>query len=260
MDNKQIIGERISRALEFRGVKQKELAERLKVKDNVVSYFCSGTRIPNTMQIIEIATFLNVSTDYLLGLSAIQSTDADIKAIHRHTGLSDKAIEELNKHINFGETASEVISSKEFFDICRNLERFSVVSEIALLKFPQYTTNEDIKLICSQLNVSEKYLDRFIDKKMHIRMPFMSKCDYEDIFVNSMFDFDTLRSTYRYTVCRLSDKICDVFDISNAHNYFDKYSKEELLKRLADFIQISVDELLNLAEKEAPDNGKHTET
>ena len=65
----KIIGNRLCIILEINNVKQKELAKVLGVKDNIISYFCSGARKPNLEQIIEIAKYFNVSADYLLGLS-----------------------------------------------------------------------------------------------------------------------------------------------------------------------------------------------
>lgn len=61
------IGQRIYCTLMSKNIKQKELAAALGVTDNTISYFVSGKRTPNTEQIIKIAAFLNVSTDYLLG-------------------------------------------------------------------------------------------------------------------------------------------------------------------------------------------------
>lgn len=60
------IGEQINIALLKKNIKQKELAKAIGVTDNTISYFVSGSRTPNTEQIIEIAKFLGVSTDYLL--------------------------------------------------------------------------------------------------------------------------------------------------------------------------------------------------
>ena len=65
----KIIGNRLCIILEINNVKQKELAKVLGVKDNIISYYCSGARKPNLDQIIEIAKYFNVSADYLLGLS-----------------------------------------------------------------------------------------------------------------------------------------------------------------------------------------------
>lgn len=68
MDNK-IIGRKINAALAYRNMKQKELAKAINVTDNTISYFCSGARVPTTEKLIQIAKALNVTTDYLLGLS-----------------------------------------------------------------------------------------------------------------------------------------------------------------------------------------------
>ena len=72
---------------------QKELAEKLEIKPNVISYFCKGDRTPNTEQIVKIAKFFNVSTDYLLGLTDIKSTDTTIQGICEYTGLTDGAVD-----------------------------------------------------------------------------------------------------------------------------------------------------------------------
>lgn len=95
MDN--IIGERINTGLALRNMKQKELAHKLDVKDNVVSYWCKGSRIPNTEQIIKIADVLKVSTDYLLGVSEVATSDKDLQYICDYTGLSKETVQELNE-------------------------------------------------------------------------------------------------------------------------------------------------------------------
>lgn len=84
MDSK-IIGNRINGLLATTNVKQKELAQVLGVKDNIISYFCSGTRKPNIEQIIKMAKYFNVSTDYLLGLTDTQSSDIAIQSICKQT-------------------------------------------------------------------------------------------------------------------------------------------------------------------------------
>ncbi len=92
MDNRRIIGDRINTALAIADKKQKELAANLGVKDNVISYFVSGARTPNTEQIIKISEFLGVSADYLLGLSDVASVEPDIKMICDYTGLTEDSV------------------------------------------------------------------------------------------------------------------------------------------------------------------------
>ncbi len=93
--NNKLIGNRINTVLANQNKKQKELAKELGVKDNIVSYWCSGTRMPNTEQIVKIAKLLGVSADYLLGLADCQNSDQSIEGIHKKTALSERAIIQL---------------------------------------------------------------------------------------------------------------------------------------------------------------------
>lgn len=98
MNNKSIIGIRIEKALLSRNMKQKDLAKILGVTDNTVSYYVSGKRTPNTEQIIKIATSLNISADWLLGLSDVQKPDTNVQAICEYTGLTEIALEVLRRN------------------------------------------------------------------------------------------------------------------------------------------------------------------
>ncbi len=111
---KNIIGQRINTVLADKNIKQKDLASALGVTDNTISYFVSGKRIPNTEQIIKISEFLNVSSDYLLGLVKEPSLNPEIQMIGNYTGLSTKAIEKLHKmteKVDTSEAASVCIKS-----------------------------------------------------------------------------------------------------------------------------------------------------
>lgn len=115
MDNKKIIGSRINSALAMNNTLQKELAKQLNVKDNIVSYWCKGDRTPNTSQIIQIANYLNVSTDYLLGVTDVATTDKDLKFVCDYTGLDEKSINffhfnnSIKEMTNFNEEAIEFL-------------------------------------------------------------------------------------------------------------------------------------------------------
>lgn len=94
MDIKEVIGKRINHSLVLRDKKQKELAKTLNVKDNTISYFCSGKRSPQLHQIPQIAESLNVSTDFLLGLTDDPSPQ---KSAVDELGLSPKVIDKIKK-------------------------------------------------------------------------------------------------------------------------------------------------------------------
>lgn len=95
MNNNKKIGMKINAALAKRNKTQKELADYLHVKPNVISYFCSGKRTPNTEQIIMIAECLDVSTDFLLGRTNSYDKVEEKRAAADVTGLSDEAINKL---------------------------------------------------------------------------------------------------------------------------------------------------------------------
>ena len=111
MDNKlsMTIGERIGTLLRKKGIKQKELAQYLGITDNTISYFCSGSRTPNTAQIKQIAEFFGTSTDYLFGLSEADTTDTETKAICDYIGLSDEAIQIIRGNA-YGNDIREIIN------------------------------------------------------------------------------------------------------------------------------------------------------
>ncbi len=111
-DYKIKIGKRIETALTLSGKKQKDLAEYLGILPNTISYFCKGTRTPNTEQIIKIAQFLDVSADYLLGLSDNMTIDADIQTACKVTGLSQNTIYTLQamKECNYFEILNKILS------------------------------------------------------------------------------------------------------------------------------------------------------
>ena len=95
MDN-NIISERLKKLLMDKQVRQKDLAEYLGITSNTVSYFITGKRRPNLEQIVKIANFFSVSTDYLMGLSDVSTTDKDIKNACELTGLSEETIKYLS--------------------------------------------------------------------------------------------------------------------------------------------------------------------
>ncbi|MDO5124626.1 MAG: helix-turn-helix transcriptional regulator, partial [Eubacteriales bacterium] len=105
------IGDRISCTLISKDMMQKELAEILSVTPNTISYFAKGDRTPNIEQIIKISKNLNVSADYILGLSDVPTRNETIQGINEKTGLSGETIARLQTEKATGNTAFA-----EFFD------------------------------------------------------------------------------------------------------------------------------------------------
>lgn len=87
---------RLRKLLDELRITQKDLAENVGVSRQVISSYCLGTTSPNIDTLCSIAKYLEVSSDYLLGLSDTPATDIDDKAITEKTGLSYDAVNNLN--------------------------------------------------------------------------------------------------------------------------------------------------------------------
>lgn len=91
------LGERIAYLRTSKGLKQEDIATKLIKDRTLINRFESGDRAPDIQTIIELAKLFDVSTDYLLGLNDIESSNINNIEINKLTGLSNKAIGNLTK-------------------------------------------------------------------------------------------------------------------------------------------------------------------
>lgn len=81
--------------MQQRGENQTTLAKKIGVKRQTISLYMNGQSIPNTEILVDIANALDVSADYLLGLSDIPLTVPDLQAACSYTGLSMEAVQKI---------------------------------------------------------------------------------------------------------------------------------------------------------------------
>lgn len=62
-------GKRLSSVMAKRKMTQSELSRATMFTRSTISRWCGGSRIPRGNDLVDVAVALNVSTDYLLGLS-----------------------------------------------------------------------------------------------------------------------------------------------------------------------------------------------
>ena len=71
------IGNKISELLTERGISQKELSIIANITESAVSHYVKGDRVPRGVNLAKIATALDTTTDYLLGVGETTDKDED---------------------------------------------------------------------------------------------------------------------------------------------------------------------------------------
>ena len=86
-----IFASNFRKLIEEKNLTQIAVAEAVGVSRQAISQYCNGQTIPTADKLRQIAECLNVSTDYLLGLSPTPSKNEDESFVVKYTGL-DKDI------------------------------------------------------------------------------------------------------------------------------------------------------------------------
>ncbi len=84
MYSAKTFGENLREHLSSHGISQKWVAERMSTTTATVSRYVSGDRVPSVENLVDLAQALNVSVDYLLGVSvpAKSRPPADISILN----------------------------------------------------------------------------------------------------------------------------------------------------------------------------------
>lgn len=103
--------ERFEKLLHKNNFHQIEFSEKSRLSSGAISQYCNGTSTPGFFELRDIAKTLNISSDYLLGLSDVPSLNKDVQSIAKNTGLSETSIRYL-KEISSPKTANVIIDKK----------------------------------------------------------------------------------------------------------------------------------------------------
>lgn len=95
------IGYTIAELLESQGKSKKTLQSIQKLIAMLFHIGCNGTRKPNIEQIIQIAKYFKVTTDYLLGVSQNKTTDIELAAVSEYVKLKDETVKTLHSGGSF---------------------------------------------------------------------------------------------------------------------------------------------------------------
>ena len=104
-------GVRIVNLRKEKKLPQSKLAELTGITQQTLSRYEKGERQASLDFVIHATAVFGVSADYLLGLSDVRSTEQDIQTACEVTGLTEKAIENIqNAYYHFRRAAREELS------------------------------------------------------------------------------------------------------------------------------------------------------
>ncbi len=135
-------------------VTRADLAKYLGVSAVAIGQYYNGDALPSMDNLIKIAKYFNVSTDYLLGLTDIKTTDTDLKAIAEYLCVDEELIKKFdifkilkNRPNDLGEPApaydilsyifNDIVSSTgQFCACCAELVEALATKALYIKSFP----------------------------------------------------------------------------------------------------------------------------
>jgi DNA-binding XRE family transcriptional regulator len=117
---------------------QETLAKALNITRQAVGNYKSGQSSPDFNTLVKIAKYFNVSTDWLLGISEVQSQNTDLKAVCEYTMLSEAAIEKLLAIKDYPLSLTDIDIAKEkvetfFYEFSKFIESTDFTNFICTL-------------------------------------------------------------------------------------------------------------------------------
>lgn len=207
------IGERLEDLMKEKNITSKELSKLVSAKGVKLSEATLSDIINNVDKgysykiFVEISKQLNVSTDYLFGLSDVATNNTELKAVCHYTGLDEKSVKILNDYV-----------VKHYDDI------LSFACD--MINFTNDNISPISQFICSKNLLFELY-EKAKENKAEYKKPYTEWYGNNFYFATSQFK---LQSAFnRYINSEQISKAVNFFDdIEEKHIEFEVKQDEEL--------------------------------
>lgn len=198
-DTKEIFAINLLNVREEKGIPRQKMADDLGISRSSLEYYEKGKRTPDLNTINKISDYLNVSIDYLMGKTDVNTADKDLQYICDYTGLNGTAVHNLHllKMISMNECNSE--EAKHAF--------------IATGKTPEYAMYD------------LEYVNSVICSP---NTPLFNHCSYN--LSDYYKDIEESISFYNQVIDFVIDKKVDISTLSKQHFYFLKKNRKLLQK------------------------------
>lgn len=157
METKEVFMNRLTELRKEKGVTRQIAADNLEISRASLEYYEKGLRNPDICVLARIAEYYNVSTDYLLGRSDVQTIDPDKRAASEITGLSEECINILMSNNSKTETHFSSLISQFVIALYNNKFNLEFIFSLFDLLLPnsQYkTTDTEFERL---LGISQQY-------------------------------------------------------------------------------------------------------
>ena len=130
----ELFARRLREVMKERGLKAMTLSAKIEKEQGItiqrqsISQYMVGQNNPDTKRLSAICKALDVSADYLLGISDVQNTNPNVLDIHNATHLSEKSvISLLNLSDSDAKGLSFLLEDSRFIFSCAELSRLSAL-------------------------------------------------------------------------------------------------------------------------------------
>lgn len=114
MSDKKFNNRNLREAIDNSGMTREQIADKVQCDTSSITKYYNGDRYPKTDVIIKLAKLFNVSTDYLLGVTDVATTDKDLKFVCDYTGLDEKIINFFANNKDLNNNNFEVVEFIKF--------------------------------------------------------------------------------------------------------------------------------------------------
>lgn len=122
----ELFSQRLKSLIEESGKSQRQIAKELEISAGTLSKYIKGACEPGLNLLLYLASYFNVSLDYLLGVSPCKSYHGDTQSVGQFLELSDQAVRNL-KHGGFAEkigTEDHLLTDEEKEAVLRKYRSF----------------------------------------------------------------------------------------------------------------------------------------
>lgn len=188
----------LRKLMEEKSVTQEVLAKHCGTQRQTIGQWKDGNTKPDITALKKIAEFFNVSTDYLLGITPNSTTDAELNAVCKYIGLSEKAVKKLrkialwNKGNGYSDILSLFIEDRDFskllsfikymvfeddqedriIPVAGTIIKFKsrIISEYAISRYIQNITNSIENKYNSQYKSRDEIQELLLNQQLYLRV------------------------------------------------------------------------------------------